>query len=237
MSAAETLDELDAGYPEVILRPATPKLYEAWSVLTNDSVDNVRAFYENDSELYAEWRRRNQGFKKRRAFFTADRRKIKWTAQGYWEALAAHGVIPMNWVNDPHRLFEHGCRACGGRGYHGLQQTRPATQCGFCAGTGFGVYPQTLDAALTFATNPQGMLTAEQLVREGLPRTGRQQSKMYWRTVNSEDYVPEKWKTWLLANIRQGHHGPGRLAINRLGYDVGLTTLPRTYVLLTPPAA
>lgn len=215
--------------------PERPKRYAAWAVLTGTNVEDIQTFYESTADCYIHWRLGYTTFAQRRKFFTADRRKIKWTAAAYWEALAAEGVIPLDWVGNPDRLFMNGCQKCNGRGeVHvasrvlthveanqvarsiGSSHARPIGSgsrtthrfyrlCAYCDGSTHGPYPKTLEECLTFASSPAGMLAVEERWRTIRYKHRFPTKKIVWETRPSDLCPLGVWRGLVIDEAR---HGP-----------------------------
>lgn len=197
-------------------------------------------------------------------------RTLRWPAVTYslprvpelsevWEALAARGVIPAGWVQDPGRVFD--CTPCNGTGEDpvSLEPWRCphcARVCPMCKGirtvtlvdavnadgtvvnprngpclvcSGFGTYsdgksphPPTVAACCALASDPDGIATAEALVRERYP------APVVWRVADrerlraecSDENVIQRQHCWLGEAL-----GDALLATGYALWDVAPVTL------------
>jgi hypothetical protein len=118
-----------------------------------------------------------------------------------WERL-----VPASWVQDPARGFQAPCPYCDGQGYveeeigthyQGDPESGPEPEygtrdCGCMQGYVVQPHPPTVAACVAFASDPQGIATAEALAREVAARLrpwlGTVAEHVVWRVA--ERYTP-----------------------------------------------
>lgn len=95
-----------------------------------------------------------------------------------WETLAARGLLPMHWVEDPRRYF-----VCTAEEW--LELGGPASPSG---GPLASPCPPTVRACAAFARDLERVLTAEALAREALGgEEARAREVLYWRVAEEEE--------------------------------------------------
>lgn len=101
--------------------------------------------------------------------------KAHTTPRATWEALASRGVIPMSWLTHERRFVGSRCRVCSGTGKKTSRDYRDEEYVGACDNCDeIGVVlletPPTRAACVAFASDPEGIETAEALAREACAR-------------------------------------------------------------------
>lgn len=109
-------------------------------------------------------------------------------SRGVWAALAAKGVIPEAWRDDPARRFA--CPVCSRARRHAARHPnswsrRPAPACPLCRGVALAA-PATCADCVAFASDPEGVASAEARLRELAdalsPWGARPPGVLVWRT-------------------------------------------------------
>lgn len=109
-------------------------------------------------------------------------------SRGVWATLAAKGVIPEAWRDDPARRFA--CPVCfRARRHAALHPSswnrRPSSTCPLCRGVALAA-PATCADCVVFASDPEGVAAAEARVRELAvalaPWGARPPGVLVWRT-------------------------------------------------------
>jgi hypothetical protein len=118
------------------------------------------------------------------------------TPRAAWEALASRGVIPMSWIGAERRFAGSDCAACRGTGWETTTDYRGDEfygACERCEERGFRELldaPPTLAACVAFASDPEGIETAEALAREADARLAP------WRAPEDDAPARPLWRVY-----------------------------------------
>lgn len=134
-----------------------------------------------------------------------------------WEALAARGVIPAEWVQSESRLF--------------ADDTTEATKRGAVLFE-FSAHPPTVAACVAVSADVPGILAAEELARafhHSAPARRGTSDRIIWRAASARDLDTAEQRRTLCDESRRLHR-----AVRELGYAIDCF-VESGVVLLYPP--